>query len=97
MTELIGWGSALVLLPTFGLQTYKQWQSRHDPAPASSLWFFILALVGTGGQVVYSWMVGNMVYLALNACLVVNNTIGLGIAIHRYMKTRARSIEPATR
>ena len=90
-------GHALVLLPTFGLQTYKQWQSRHDPAPASSLWFFILALVGTGGQVIYSWMVGNLVYLALNACLVVNNSIGLGIAIHRYSKSRARTTEPAAR
>jgi hypothetical protein len=97
MQEIIGWGSALVLLPTFGIQTYKQWQSRHDPAPASSLWFFILALIGTGGQVVYSWMVGNMVYLALNACLVVNNTVGLGIAIHRFSKSRARTTEPGAR
>jgi hypothetical protein len=28
-------------------------------------------------------MVNNWVYLALNGCLVVNNTIGLGIAIYR--------------
>src|SRR4051794_654375 len=35
MQEIIGWGSAFVLLPTFGLQAYKQWQSRHEHAPAS--------------------------------------------------------------
>ena len=83
MREIIGWGSALVLLPTFGLQAYKQWQNRHEPAPASTLWFFSLALVGVAGQVVYSWMLGNWVYFVLNACLVVTNALGLGLAIHR--------------
>jgi uncharacterized protein with PQ loop repeat len=83
MQELIGWGSALVLLPTFGVQTYRQWQGRHEHASATSLWFFILAFTGTLGQFVYSWMVNNWVYLALNGCLVVNNAIGLGIAIYR--------------
>jgi MtN3 and saliva related transmembrane protein len=92
MQELIGWGSALVLLPTFGVQTYRQWHDRHEHAGATSLWFFILALVGTFGQFVYSWMVNNWVYLALNGCLVVNNAIGLGIAIYR---SRIPAAEPA--
>ena len=83
MREVIGWGSALVLLPTFGLQAYKQWQNRRDHATASTLWFFILALVGVTGQVVYSWMLGNWVYFALNACLVVTNSLGLALAVHR--------------
>ena len=56
MQELIGWGSALVLLPTFGVQTYRQWESRHEHVSSTSLWFFSLALVGTLGQFVYSWM-----------------------------------------
>jgi hypothetical protein len=84
MREIIGWGSALVLLPTFGLQAYKQWENRHEHAPASTLWFFILALVGVTGQVVYSWMLGNWVYFVLNACLVVTNALGLALAIHRW-------------
>jgi hypothetical protein len=83
MREIIGWGSALVLLPTFGLQAYKQWENRHEHASASTLWFFILALVGVTGQVAYSWMLGNWVYFVLNACLVVTNTLGLALAIHR--------------
>jgi hypothetical protein len=83
MREIIGWGSALVLLPTFGLQAYKQWTNRHEHAPASTLWFFILALVGVTGQVIYSWMLGNWVYFVLNACLVVTNTLGLALALHR--------------
>jgi hypothetical protein len=83
MREIIGWGSAFVLLPTFGLQAYKQWQNRHEHAPASTLWFFILALVGVSGQVAYSWMLGNWVYFVLNAFLVVTNSLGLALAIRR--------------
>jgi MtN3 and saliva related transmembrane protein len=93
MQELIGWGSALVLLPTFGVQTYRQWKGRHEHAGSISLWFFILAFIGTLGQFIYSWMVNNWVYLALNGCLVVNNAIGLGIAIYR---TRLPAHEPAS-
>jgi hypothetical protein len=92
MRELIGWGGALVLVPTIGVQTYRQWHDRHEHVGAMSLWFFILALVGTAGQFVYSGMVNNWVYLALNGCLVVNNAIGLAIAIHR---SRIPSREPA--
>jgi fumarate reductase subunit C len=83
MREIIGWGSAFVLLPTFGLQAYRQWRDRHHHASAETLWFFILALVGVTGQVAYSWMLGNWVYFVLNACLVVTNTLGLALAIHR--------------
>lgn len=83
MPEIIGWGSALILLPAFGLQTYRQWRLRHEPANPSAIWFFILVLIGTGGQVAYSWMLRNWVYLALNSALVVNNGVGLGIAVRR--------------
>ena len=54
MKEWIGWGSALIGLPTFGMQTYWQWQGRRQQVPPTSLWFFALALIGTLGQLVYS-------------------------------------------
>ena len=47
------------------------------------LWFFVLALVGVTGQVIYSWMLGNKVYFVLNACLVVTNALGLGLGLYR--------------
>jgi hypothetical protein len=86
MREIIGWGSALLLLPTFGIQTYRQWHDRHQPVHAIGVWFFVLALAGTAGQVVYSWMVGNTVYFALNSVLVVTNAIGLAIAVYRWRR-----------
>jgi uncharacterized protein with PQ loop repeat len=86
--DAIGWCSAIILLPTFGVQVYKQWASRREPASVSSLWFFAMALVGTGGQAVYSWLVDNAVYLALNLVLVVTNGIGLAIDIYRWCRWR---------
>jgi hypothetical protein len=83
MQEIIGWGSAFILLPTFGIQAFKQWQNRHEHTPASALWFFAMALVGVTGQVVYSWMLGYWVYFVLNACLVVTNTLGLALVLRR--------------
>lgn len=80
---LIGWGSALIGMPTFGIQTCWQWQERHSPASAASLGFFAMALVGTAGQLAYSWMVRNPAFLTVNAFLVANNAIGLGIAVYR--------------
>lgn len=90
MQELIGWGSAAILVPAFATQTYRQWQDRDRPVNISAIWFFVLVLVGTFGQFVYSWMVSNWVYLALNGILVVNNSAGLGIAIHRWLETRSK-------
>lgn len=83
MKEIIGWGSAVVLLPTFGVQVYQQWQRRHEHAAALTLWFFILALIGGAGQVVYSWMLSNWVYFVLNACLIATNLVGLALVIYR--------------
>ena len=91
MTELIGWGSAVITLPTFGLQTYKQWRGRHEEVPASTLWFFILAILGSGGQVIYSWLLDNWVFLIVNVCLIANNLLGLGILAYRWRVTRKPS------
>ncbi|MGC8642165.1 MAG: hypothetical protein ACP5XB_20060 [Isosphaeraceae bacterium] len=82
MAELIGWASALVIIPTFGLQVYRQWERRNQQATALTIWFFVLALVGASGQIIYSWMLENWVYLFINICLVLTDTIGLGLALH---------------
>ena len=40
-------------------------------------------------------MLGNWVYFVLNACLVVTNGLGLGLAIHRRMVTEPHPQEVA--
>ena len=96
MKEIIGWGSAMIVIPTFGLQVYKQWQKRNDSVPPTTLWFFILALVGAAGQIVYSWMLGNWVYFVVNVCLVITDALGLALAIHGRWVTTSRP-QPAGR
>ena len=81
MQEIIGWGSAAIVIPTFGLQVYKQWKKRNGRLPPTTIWFFILALAGACGQIVYSWMLGNWVYFSVNACLVVTDSLGLALAM----------------
>ena len=76
------------MIPTFGLQVYKQWQQRNENSPPTTLWFFILALTGACGQVIYSWMLGNWVYFSVNACLVITDTVGLALAVRgRWVNT----------
>ena len=79
--ELIGWGGVFLLLPTFGIRHSGNGRLATNRGGLFA-WFFILAFAGTGGQVIYSWMVGNRVYFACNACLVVTNGIGVFVAIH---------------
>lgn len=92
MKELVGWGSACVVLPTFGLQAYKQWKERDQHAPATTLWFFILALVGCAGQIAYSWMIGNWVYFVINVFLLVTDAFGLAIVIYRRRSSSPQSV-----
>ncbi len=83
MGELIGWGSAALVIPTFGIQTYKQWKSRNEQTQSSTVWFFVLALAGAVGQVAYSWVIGNWVYFTINVFLIVTDIFGLVIAARR--------------
>ncbi len=94
MKEIIGWGSAMIVIPTFGLQVYKQWQKRNDDVPPTTLWFFILALVGAAGQIAYSWMLGNWVYFVVNVCLVITDALGLALALRGRWVSSSRS-QPA--
>ncbi len=93
MQELIGWGSALVSLPVFGIQAHKQWRSRSEQAPASEIIFFVLALAGAIGQIIYSWMLGNWVYFSVNACLIVTNSFGLALVLYRRWQASQQSGE----
>ena len=66
-------------------------ERRHEEVPASTLWFFILAILGSGGQVIYSWLLDNWVFLIVNVCLIANNLLGLGILAYRWRVTRKPS------
>ena len=74
VTELIGWVAATVLLATMGRQVYTQW--RDGTSKGVSKWLFIGQLAASLGFVMYSWRLGNWVFVVTNVLMLL--TAGLG-------------------
>lgn len=67
MTELIGWFAAVVLLATIGRQVYSQW--RDGSTKGLSRWLFIGQITASIAFVIYSWLLGNWVFVVTNALM----------------------------
>ena len=61
MTELIGWFAAIVLLSTIGRQVYTQW--RDGISKGLSRWLFIGQMTASIAFIIYSWLLGNWVFV----------------------------------
>ncbi len=72
--NLIGWLSSLVLLLTLAQQVRSQWSSRESRGV--STWLFVGQLMASGGFAIYSYLLGNWVFLATNLLLVANAAVG---------------------
>lgn len=82
--EAIGWLAAFVLLLTVGRQVYTQWRARSTQG--LSRWLFIGQLAASGGFVVYSWLLGNWVFVVTNVLMLATAGIGQWI----YMRNKCR-------
>jgi MtN3 and saliva related transmembrane protein len=80
MTEILGWASSVILLATLVKQVHKQW--RDGTSEGISSWLFIGQLAASVGFTVYSYMVGNWVFVVTNGLLTINNIIGIGLYYH---------------
>ena len=89
MTEFIGWASSLILLATLIKQVYKQWKDA--TSEGISKWLFVGQLGASVGFTIYSYLVGNMVFVITNALLTINNIIG--IYLYFYFKDRPNQKE----
>lgn len=82
MMEALGWISSLILLLTIGKQIHKQWQT--GSSQGVSKWLFIGQLAASVGFTVYSWLLGNWVFVITNLLMTLNALVGLGIVLwHR--------------
>jgi uncharacterized protein with PQ loop repeat len=79
-TELVGWLSSFILVLTISKQIYKQWQE--GSSENVSKWLFIGQMVASCGFTIYSWLVGNWVFVITNLLMLINGLIGLGIVLH---------------
>jgi uncharacterized protein with PQ loop repeat len=87
MTELIGWFAASVLLATIGRQVYTQW--RDGSTSGLSRWLFVGQLTASLAFVIYSWILGNWVFVVTNVLMLV--TAALGQCVYLANKRRSPS------
>lgn len=90
-TEAIGWLSNLFLLMTMSKQVYTQWKSGSSEGVSS--WLFVGQLATSTGFVIYSYLLGNWVFVSSNVLLLFVALIGQWL--YRRNKRRAARSEPA--
>jgi MtN3 and saliva related transmembrane protein len=90
-TELIGWFAALILLLTVGRQVFTQWRNR--TSAGLSRWLFVGQLAASTGFIVYSWLLGNWVFVATNVLMLATAGIGQWLYVQnkRPENTRTQS------
>ena len=79
-TEIIGWASSVILVLTIAKQVYKQWHE--GSSEGVSKWLFIGQMAASLGFTIYSWLVGNMVFVVTNSLMLLNALAGFGIVRH---------------
>jgi uncharacterized protein with PQ loop repeat len=72
--DLIGWIASAILIATLARQVYSQWRSRSTEGV--SHWLFIGQLCASIGFVIYSWMLGNGVFVFTNSVLILTAVTG---------------------
>lgn len=88
MIEALGWISSLIIIVTMGKQIYKQWQE--GASRGVSKWLYIGRLTAAAGFLIYSILIWNTVFLVVNAVMVLNGALGLGIVLYHRTPTLKR-------
>ena len=65
--DWLGWGASAILLATLLRQVFVQWRERRTDGVSS--WLFIGQISASVGFVIYSWLVGNRVFVVTNTAL----------------------------
>ncbi len=78
--EYLGWFASIVLVLTISYQVLQQWES--GKSEGVSLWLFIGQIAASIAFTIYSWMLGNWVFIVTNALLLISAVVGLGIVVY---------------
>lgn len=80
--EFVGWSASAVLVLTIVTQVYRQWHQ--GSSKGVSKWLFIGQMAASGGFLLYSWLIHDLVFLFTNALMMMSAAVGLGIVLwHR--------------
>lgn len=89
--EWIGWLSSFILLVTIAKQIQKQWKTHSVKAVSRYLFW---GQVGAElGFVIYSYLLRNWVFFAVNFALLIENLVGLGVTLLIQKETPKPSIK----
>jgi len=83
--DWLGWGASAILLATLSRQVYVQWRERSSEGVSS--WLFVGQVTASVGFVIYSWLVGNWVFVVTNSAILVTAVIGQGVQIRNAQST----------
>ena len=72
--DWLGWAASAVLIATLGRQVFVQWRERTTEGVSS--WLFIGQLTASVGFTVYSWLIGNWVFVFTNSVLLLTAISG---------------------
>lgn len=90
--DYIGWLSSAVLLATLARQVFTQWRERSTAGV--SRWLFIGQLTASTGFLVYSWLLGNWVFVVTNAALLATALVGQFIYRRNVRREAGKSSPP---
>ncbi|NIK00785.1 uncharacterized protein with PQ loop repeat [Xanthomonas campestris] len=82
--DLVGWLASAILIATLIRQIYKQWTS-HE-AQGVSRWLFIGQISASVLFILYSYLVGNAVFIVSNALILLTGITGF--VLHRIKQRR---------
>jgi len=80
MQQFIGWAASAILLLTISTQISRQWKERSSKGV--SRWLFIGQMTASAGFTIYSWLVGDWVFICTNALMFLSAVVGLAIVLH---------------
>lgn len=92
--DIIGWVSAAILVLTISRQVYSQWRS--GSVAGVSKWLFIGQISASLGFTVYSWLVGNWVFVFANFFILLTAIAGEGVYLRNKRMAVRRQAPSAT-
>lgn len=72
--DVVGWAASAVLMATLIQQVIKQ--AKDDSAQGVSKWLFAGQILASIGFIAYSAMVGSVVFVVTNSCILVTAIVG---------------------
>ena len=93
-TQCVGWSASAVLLATIVSQLHRQWKA--GTSKGVSQWLFIGQAAASMGFAVYSWLLGDVVFIATNILMLIAAVVGLNLLLWHRKKNPSEAKDAGT-